>query len=106
MLRDAVEKCFEADVGWHGRHIFADEHHAKAAVGAVVVNVQRGFAGAAVDDGGKVWGDDDAVLTCCRGVFSCDVSFDDFHAVWAILNLNGGFCHHKGGRGCRVGPCG
>ena len=66
VLRDAVEKCFEADVGWHGRHIFADEHHAKAAVGAVVVNVQRCLAGAAVDDGGKVWGDDDAVLTCCQ----------------------------------------
>lgn len=57
------------------------EHHAIASVGAVVGNVDRGFARAAVDDSYKVISDHYAVFCFCRFAFGDYVLLYYLHKI-------------------------
>ena len=58
----------------------ADELHAVAPVGAEQAVAQGALAGAAVDDGNEVIGDDESVFTFSVGAFGYDALFDNLHA--------------------------
>jgi hypothetical protein len=71
--------------------VSADELHAVAPVGTEQAVAQCALAGAAVDDGYEVIGDDESVLTFPIGAFGYDALFDNLHAFVNFLQKYNNF---------------